>query len=109
MASKKYYPNNWKSIKDLPDDLFEPTDYELIIDNLVTGWELNSSVDTILRATNIHTKQVQEYTYIRPCNARSRLKKLCAESCYEIVVMRSDEMFHIYPSSKDSEDNADTH
>ena len=98
MSPKKYFPNNWKAIKDIPDDVFEPTDYEVIIDNLVTGWELKGSVDTILRATNIITKQVKEHTYIRPSSARKKLGQLCDEGVYEIIVIRADEMYHIFPS-----------
>ena len=97
--SKKYYPNNWKAIKDIPDDVFEPTDYEVIIENLVNGWELKGSVDTILRATNLVTKEVKEHTYIRPSNAKKKLGQLCDTGEYEIIVIRADEMYHIFPQS----------
>lgn len=104
MASKKYYPNNWQAISDIPDDIFEPTDYEVIIENLVDCWDINSSVDTILRSTNINTKKVTEHTFIRPANARIKLAKLCKEGCNEIIVMRADEMFHIFPNKEYKDD-----
>lgn len=93
--SSKYFPNNWKRVKDIPDDLFEPTDYEVIVENLVTAWTLNSSIDTIIRATDLETKKVKEYVYKRAHNARQKLFKLCSEGRHEIIVMRAEEMYLI--------------
>ena len=107
MSRKKYYPNNWKAIKDIPDDVFEPTDYEVIIENLVTGWELAGSVDTILRSTNLITKKVTEHTFIRPSNAKKKLEKLCNEGVNEIIVMRAEEMYHIFPQYIQDDDLPD--
>lgn len=109
MASKKYYPNNWQAVRDIPDDIFEPTDYEIVIDYLVDHWDINSSVDTILRATNIKTKAVKEYTYIRPSNAKKRLEKLCKTKNYEIIVMRANEMYTIFPNMERKDEFTGTH
>ena len=112
MAKKKYYPNNWKNIKDAPEQFFLPLEYDEFMDWKINGWEIPSSVACIIREQDIKTGKVTEHVYSRLSNANKRANKIMKEGKSEFLVCTHDDIGHIYPKDlkkKDSiYDNYDT-
>ena len=112
MSKKKYYPNNWRAIKDAPDQFFLPLEYDEFMDWKINGWEIPSSVACIIREQDLKTGKVTEHVYSRLNNANKRANKIMKEGKAEFLVCTHDDIGHIYPKDlkkKDSiYDNYDT-
>ena len=112
MSKKKYYPNNWRAIKDSPDQFFLPLDYDEFMDWKINGWEIPSSVACIIREQDLKTGKVTEHVFSRLINANKRANKIMKEGKSEFLVCTHDDIGHIYPKDlkkKDSiYDNYDT-
>ena len=105
MAKKKYFPNNWKNIKDAPEQFFLPLDYDEFMDWKINGWEIPSSVACIIREQNIKTGKVTEHVYSRLGNANKRANKIMKEGKSEFLVCTHDDIGHIYPKQLKREDS----
>ena len=46
---KKYFPNNWRAIKDTPDKFFISMPYEQFTDWKIYGYDIPDSVYSIIR------------------------------------------------------------
>ena len=105
MAKKKYFPNNWKNIKDAPEQFFLPLEYDEFMDWKINGWEIPSSVACIIREQNIKTGKVTEHVYSRLSNANKRANKIMKEGKSEFLVCTHDDIGHIYPKDLQKEDS----
>ena len=105
MAKKKYFPNNWKNIKDAPEQFFLPLDYDEFMDWKINGWEIPSSVACIIREQNIKTGKVTEHVYSRLSNANKRATKIMKEGKAEFLVCTHDDIGHIYPKDLEKKDS----
>lgn len=101
---KPYYPNNWRSYKDAPDEFFIPIPYDEFLDWKLQGWELPSSVSMIIREQNLKTGKVKEYVYERLGNANKRCQKIMSEGISEFVVCTHDDLAHMFPKNLTQED-----
>ena len=94
---KKYYPNNWKEIKDAPDELFQmdegqPLSFEEFMLWKFGNWELNDDVNCIIR---VHTKRkVKEYVYSNKKWANKKIRKLLYDG-NEFTVANREIVQHI--------------
>ena len=104
MPKKKYYPNNWKKIKSVPDEYF---DHELTIEEFmewrVNNWEIPSSVACIIREENSVTGLITEYTYQRPSAARKKVKQLMDKG-HEFLIANANEVQLMTPQWEDEDD-----
>ena len=92
-----YYPNNWRAIKDAPDNLFPPVEYNDFMDWKMCGWELPSSVDCIIREQNLETGEVKEYTYATVTGGKKRAARIMKEGKSEFLVCTHDNIGHMFP------------
>ena len=96
---KKYYPNNWKAIKDTPSEYFE-TEQPLLFDDFMEwkteGWELLSSHCCVIREINRKSGKVTEHTYSDPKKARKKMHKLM-EKDREFLVADTNQISHLKP------------
>ena len=97
MPKKKYYPNNWRAIKDAPDQFFLPLEYNEFMDWKINGWEIPSSIACIIREQNVKTGKVTEHVYSRLSNANKRANKIMREGKSEFLVCTHDDIGHVYP------------
>lgn len=89
MSQKKYFPNRWKKVKDIPVEMFEPLEFEDLMELL--PWELISQNSQVLmRATNHGTGRIEEYAYKRSSAADARLKKLLGSNDDVDVVVATE-------------------
>ena len=105
MAKKKYYPNNWKNIKDAPEQFFLPLEYDEFMDWKINGWEIPSSVACIIREQDLKTGKVTEHVYSRLNNANKRANKIMKEGKAEFLVCTHDDIGHIYPKDLKKKDS----
>ena len=100
MCKKKYYPNNWKAIKDAPDQFFLPLEYGDFMDWKINGWELPSSVECIIREQDVSTGKVTEYVYSTVRGANKRTAKIMKEHKSEFLVCTHEGIGHMFPKNK---------
>ena len=93
----KYYPNNWKAIRDTPDEFFIPIEYNDFMDWKIGGYEIPSSVNSIIREQNLETGKVTEYVYSSPSYAKRKCKSLMKKGTSEFVVCTENQVHYIYP------------
>ena len=105
MSKKKpYFPNNWKKLKDVPEELFENIDFEDFMDWKIGGYEIPSRVSCIIREQNLKTGKVKEHVYQRSSAAQRKIKELMEAGESEFVVCDEDNVHHLYPKYLDEED-----
>ena len=102
---KKYFPNNWRQIKDAPSELFEDHLFTEVMDWKVAGWELPADVCCIIRATHLKTKKVKEYVYKRPAAADRKLIEFCKLKTHDLCVTTHDVQQFIGPNPNYDEGN----
>ena len=61
---KKYFPNKWKQYSEVPDEMFEPIEFDILMDWKIGGYEIPQSVTALIREKNLETGKVKEHIYI---------------------------------------------
>lgn len=102
MSGKQYYPNNWESYYEAPDDMFEQHTFEEIMMWKVANWELPSSVCCIIRVSNCKTGKVNEHVYQRRSAAENKVAQLMRTPDIEFTVCDHERIHHL--TMKDSDD-----
>ena len=95
---KEYYPNNWQEYKDADDSDFIPHTFEEVMSWKVGGWELPSSVECIIRVTDLNTRKVTEHTYQRRSAAQSKVNQLIERGDVEFTVCDHESIHFIHPN-----------
>ena len=72
---RKYFPNNWQTIKDAPSDFFPTMLYQEFEDWKIYGYELPSKYYGILRVRNPRNGVVKEYVYKSEYHAKRKIKE----------------------------------
>ena len=103
---KKYFPNNWKRLKDVPASYFEPIEFDEFMDWMIGGYEIPSSVKCIIRETNLSTGKVKEYTYSRHGDAQNKIDDILKKGESEFVVCDEEEIHYLYPKHLDDDDDS---
>lgn len=87
MAKSKYFPNKWKIIKDAPDDVFEPAEYELVMEMIPLHLESPVHV-CVIRSMNTDTGKTTEHAYKRMSSANKKCRALLmSEEPLEITLV----------------------
>ena len=106
MTKKKpYYPNNWEALKGAPSEWFDSLDYEEFMDWKVSGWELPSSHECIIREENLFTGKITEHVYKRPHAAKQMLTKAMDRAESSFTVCNADAIHFLTPKKR-NEQNA---
>ena len=92
---RKYFPNNWRAIKDTPSKNFMSMPYDLFEDWKIYGYELPDSVFSIIRTTDDKGK-VEEYFYNTPYHTKKRISRSIKEN-KEIYLCTMEGMYHLKP------------
>ena len=96
---KKYFPNNWQAVKDSPDQYFLPMPYDQLEDWKIYGYELPSSVYSIVRTKNKDTGKIKEYSYNTEYGTKQRMKR-AMKSNEEIYICTMEGMYHLKPDNE---------
>ena len=92
---KKYFPNNWRAIKDSPDKYFPSMPYEQFEDWKIYGYQIPASVFGLVRTKDKDGK-VEEFTYNTPYHCKKRISKSIKEN-KEIYLCTMEGMYHLMP------------
>ena len=95
---RKYFPNNWRAIKDTPDKYFTSMPYELFEDWKIYGYVIPDSVFALIRTQDKDTGKVEEFFYNTEHHTRNRLKKAMSTS-KEVYLCTMDGMYHLKPDN----------
>ena len=95
---KDYYPNNWQEYKDADDSDFIPHTFEEVMSWKVGGWELPSSVECIIRVTDLNTRKVTEHIYQRRSAAQNKVNQLLERGDVEFTVCDHESIHFIHPN-----------
>ena len=107
MSGKKrrsYFPNNWQEYKDADPEMFLTHTFEEIIEWKLRGWELPSSVNCIIRTTDLVTKKVKEHVYRREYAANNKIVQLLKDKTHEFTVVTHDSQHYVGPKPPIDED-----
>lgn len=91
---KKYFPNNWKLIRDTPADVIPQFDAEDIIEIRANEWSIPESVSCIIRVFNTDTNKVKEHVYQRQSYAERKLETLLSQDSVEVTVATPERLYH---------------
>ena len=94
---RKYFPNNWQSIKDTPDKFFVSMPYEQLEDWKIYGYVLPDSIFALVRTKDEKTGKVEEYFYNTPHHTKNRVSKSIKEN-KEIYLCTMEGMYHLKPN-----------
>jgi len=106
MKRKKYFPNNWKAIKDTPEDFFLPSDgqhltYEEFMDWKIGGYQIKANITALIRTKNLETGKIKEYAYKYRHAALKKCRKLMVDGKTEITIVQQDAVHFIDPKLHD--------
>ena len=97
---KKYFPNNWQQYKDSPDEMFLDHTFQELLDWKIFGWEIPSSVSTMIRETHIHTKKTKEHIYSKEGNAKRKiLQVMDSGEPIELTICTANEVHRLLPET----------
>ena len=94
---KKYFPNNWRAIKDTPDQFFIAMPYDQLEDWKIYGYELPDSVHSIVRTKDEETGKVKEFYYNTERGTKQRMKRAMKDN-QEMYVCTMEGMFFLKPN-----------
>ena len=99
MSKKKkpYFPNNWDAINECHESFFFHIPFDELMDWKVGGYEIPSSIDSIIREHNLETGKVTEYVYRTLEGGKNRAKKIMAAGKSEFIVCTHDQVHYVYP------------
>ena len=101
---KPYYPNNYEAIKQCPDSFFFQIPFDEFMDWKIFGYEIPSSIDSIIREHNLETGKVTEYVYRTIDGGKKRAKRIMEEGKSEFVVCTHDQVHHVYPEETEQQE-----
>ena len=97
---KKYFPNNWSEYHNAPSEMFLDHSFQELLDWKVHGWEIPSSVATIIRETHLETKKTKEHIYSRVGNAKRKVLEIVDRGePIEITICDHNEIHHLLPDT----------
>jgi len=97
MMPKKYFPNNWKEIRDAPDDCFTTTDpltFEDFMDWKLNNFELPASVACVIKEHDSKTGKVKEHIYSKPKWANKKIKEMLIKG-NEFTIVSDNVVEHV--------------
>ena len=107
MSKKKYFPNNWRAIRDTPEEVFRlptgPLTFEDFMAWKIEGWSMPDSVNCIIRETDVETGKVKEHVYSRISAAQKKVKKIMQAGTSEMAICEHDQLTHLTPDIYEEE------
>ena len=105
---KQYYPNNWQAVADTEYEEFPSIPFDVFYATYVSNWLLPSSHDAIIRATDMKTGKVKEYSYRYRRAAENKILSLV--DTHEFIVCDHEAIHKLspHPKNREKKNKADT-
>ena len=102
---KKYFPNNWRAIKDTPSSVFShpPLSFDDFMHWKMDGWQIPTSISCIIREQDTETGKVTEHVYNRIGNAENKARAIMEKGESEFCVATRDQIHQVYPNYEEEE------
>tara|TARA_R100000781_G_scaffold88124_1_gene54252 strand:- start:403 stop:744 length:342 start_codon:yes stop_codon:yes gene_type:complete len=94
---KKYFPNNWEAVAGAPAEWFDSIPFDEFMDWKIGGYEIPSSINSIIREKRLDTGEITEYVYHTAGRAQNKARQLMDEGVSEFVIATSEAVHHLYP------------
>tara|TARA_R100001082_G_C4338942_1_gene149179 strand:+ start:232 stop:558 length:327 start_codon:yes stop_codon:yes gene_type:complete len=91
-----YFHHNWQAVKDTPAEDFTAMTFKEF-ELLQSLWSIPSSVECIMRITNLKTGKVKEHVYRRRGNAENKIRALVNQGNHEFVICDHETVHHLFP------------
>ncbi len=92
---RQYYPNNWQAVADTEYEFFPSIPFDEFYATYIANWLLPSSHEAIIRATNLKTGKVREYSYKYRRAAENKIKALV--ETHEFIVCDHEAIHKLSP------------
>ena len=83
--------------------MFLPHTFMEVMDWKVAGWELPSSINCIIRTTDLATKKVKEHVYRYQGAAENKFQQLLQDKTHEITIVNHECTQFFKPGPKHSD------
>ena len=103
---KKYFPNNWRAIKESPDAFFPSMPWTQFMDWKINGYMIPDSVCCMIREID-RSGKVTEHVYSSVLHGQNRVRK-CIQDGKEIVLCTMEGMWHLKPDDLPIDFNNET-
>ena len=100
---KRYYPNKLKQLRAVPDEMFEPIEFDEFMDWKIAGWQIPNEVLCIIREEDPESGKVREFTYKREHAARKKTKEIM-EAGYLFTICTANHLEHMKPEEDWADD-----
>lgn len=97
----KYFSNNWRKVKELPEDMIPQLEVEEILEK---SWSLVPSKNIVIRCENYKSGKVKEYSFQREGACVNRIKQM--QDTHHIVIC-TDEFLGVVLDEDDDESDYD--
>jgi len=95
----KYFSNNWRQVKELPEEMIPQLDAEEILEK---SWSLVPSKNVIIRCEDRKSGKVKEFSFQRESACVSRIKKM--QDTHHIVICTDDIVGVVLNEDEDESD-----
>ena len=82
MSNKKYLPNRWKRVKDLPEEFLEPCSFEELME-MKPSFLVSIDHYALIRTENLESGRIKEYAYKLPGAFANRLQRLLLSDLFK--------------------------
>ena len=93
----RYFPNNWRAVRDLPLEYLPTMEYEEFLELKVHGYVIPDSVYAVIRIKNNDTGKYVEKYYNTEHGARTCITRAMHEN-KDITMATMDGMYHLTPN-----------
>tara|TARA_B100001996_G_scaffold90318_1_gene67029 strand:- start:969 stop:1295 length:327 start_codon:yes stop_codon:yes gene_type:complete len=103
---KRYYPNNWRAIKNAPWEAFDRLAFDDFMDWKIQGWRIPDAVLCIIREEDPKTGKVREFTYKREHAAKKKTHEIM-DAGNHFVICTANELNTFKPEEDWEDDSYD--
>jgi len=100
---KRYYPNKCARLRAVPDEYFEPCDFEDFMTWKLEGWSIPDNVLCIIRETDSKSGRIKEFTYKREHAAKKKTREIM-DAGNHFTICTANQLQHMKPTEDWADD-----
>ena len=98
---KPYFPNHLPALLAAPASIFEPLEFDCLMDWKIGGYQLPASIACVIRVRDLKKDKTKEYIYRRTQPAKNFVRKLLKSGDYEFTIA-NHEAVHFFSTRPNS-------
>ena len=100
---KRYYPNKCAKLRAVPDEMFEPIEFDDFMEWKIAGWQIPNEVLCIIREEDPRSGKIKEFTYKREHAARKKTREIM-DAGNHFVICTANNLEHMKPEEDWADD-----